>query len=137
MPTEERDDTATLHRMMPFAATLGITVTCYTPEEVRVQIAWSPGLCTSGGGLHGGVLMALADSAGGACAFLNLPDGAKATTTVESKTNFLRAVRGGTVEAVARPIHIGRTIIVIETDVRDGDDRRVALVTQSQLVLTG
>ena len=137
MPTEERDDTATLHRMMPFAATLGITVTCYTPEEVRVQIAWSPGLCTSGGGLHGGVLMALADSAGGACAFLNLPDGAKATTTVESKTNFLRAVRGGTVEAVARPIHVGRTIIVVETDVRDGDDRRVALVTQSQLVLTG
>ena len=137
MPTEERDDTATLHRMMPFAATLGITVTCYTPEEVRVQIAWSPGLCTSGGGLHGGVLMALADSAGGACAFLNLPEGARATTTVESKTNFLRAVRGGTVEAVARPIHVGRTIIVVETDVRDGDDRRVALVTQSQLVLTG
>ena len=137
MPTEERDDTATLHRMMPFAATLGITVTCYTPEEVRVQIAWSPGLCTSGGGLHGGVLMALADSAGGACAFLNLPEAARATTTVESKTNFLRAVRGGTVEAVARPIHVGRTIIVVETDVRDGDDRRVALVTQSQLVLTG
>ena len=137
MPTEERDDTATLHRMMPFAATLGITVTCYTPGEVRVQIEWSPDLCTSGGALHGGVLMALADSAGGACAFLNLPEAARATTTVESKTNFLRAVRGGTVEAVARPIHIGRTIIVIETDVRDGDDRRVALVTQSQLVLTG
>ena len=137
MPTEERDDTATLHRMMPFAATLGITVTCYTPDEVRVQIKWSPDLCTSGSGLHGGVLMALADSAGGACAFLNLPEAARATTTVESKTNFLRAVRGGTVEAVARPIHIGRTIIVIETDVRDGDDRRVALVTQSQLVLTG
>ena len=81
--------------------------------------------------------MALADSAGGACAFLNLPSGAAGTTTVESKTNFLRAVRGGTVEAVARPIHVGRTIIVVETDVRDGDDRRVALVTQSQLVLTG
>jgi len=137
VPTEEPDDTATLHRMMPFAATLGITVTCYTAEEVRVQIEWSPGLCTSGGGLHGGVLMALADSAGGACAFLNLPEGAKATTTVESKTNFLRAVRGGTVEAVARPIHVGRTIIVVETDVRDGDDRRAALVTQSQLVLGG
>ena len=122
---------------MPFAATLGITVTCYTPGEVRVQIEWSPDLCTSGGGLHGGVLMALADSAGGACAFLNLPDGAKATTTVESKTNFLRAVRDGYIEAVARPLHKGRTLIVVETDIRDAQQRLAGRVTQSQLVLAG
>jgi len=82
-------------------------------------------------------VMALADSAGGACAYLNLPEGAKATTTIESKTNFLRAVRNGTVEAVSRPIHVGRTVIVVETDVRDQDDRLVARVTQSQLVLAG
>ena len=132
----ERDDTATLHHMMPFAKTLGVTVTRYRPDEVRVSLGWSEELCTSGGGLHGGVVMALADSAGGACAYLNLPEGARATTTIESKTNFLRAVRSGTVEAVSRPIHVGRTVIVVETDVRDADDRLVARVTQSQLVLT-
>jgi 1,4-dihydroxy-2-naphthoyl-CoA hydrolase len=137
MPSGERDDTATLHRMMPFAKTLGVSVTRYEADEVRVRLGWSAELCTSGGGLHGGVVMALADSAGGACAFLNLPEGARATTTIESKTNFLRAVRSGSVEAASRPLHVGRTIIVVETDVRDADDRLVARVTQSQLVLAG
>jgi 1,4-dihydroxy-2-naphthoyl-CoA hydrolase len=61
--------------------------------------------------------MALADSAGGACAFLNLPPGAAGTTTVESKTNFLRAVRDGYIEAVARPLHKGRTLIVVDRPV--------------------
>jgi 1,4-dihydroxy-2-naphthoyl-CoA hydrolase len=136
MPSGERDDTATLHHMMPFAKTLGVTVTRYLADEVRVRIGWSPALCTSGGGLHGGVVMAVADSAAGACAYLNLPEGARATTTIESKTNFLRAVRSGSIEAVSRPLHVGRTIIVVETDVRDEDERLVARVTQSQLVLT-
>lgn len=69
--------------------------------------------------------------------FLTLPDGAAGTTTVESKTNFLRAVRGGYAEAVARPLHSGRTLIVVETDVRDERDRLAARVTQTQLVLDG
>lgn len=80
--------------------------------------------------------MALADSTGGACAFLNLPAGAQGTTTVESKTNFLRGVRDGYVEAVSRPLHIGRTVVVVETEVRDAGNRLVAKVTQTQLVLT-
>jgi 1,4-dihydroxy-2-naphthoyl-CoA hydrolase len=79
--------------------------------------------------------MALADNTGALCAVLNLPDDAEGTTTVESKTNFLRAVRGGYVEAVSRPLHAGRTLLVIETDIRDGQQRLVARVTQSQLVL--
>jgi uncharacterized protein (TIGR00369 family) len=120
---------------MPLAKTLGIETLVNSPEEVRARLDWSESLCTSGGVLHGGVIMALADSTGGACAFLNLPEGASGTTTIQSTTNFLRAVRAGHVEAVSRPLHTGRTVIVVETDVTDADDRRVARVTQSQAVL--
>ena len=80
-------------------------------------------------------LMALADSSGAACAFLDLPDGSQGTTTVESKTNFVRGVREGYVEAVSHPLHVGRTVVVVETDARDNDDHLVARVTQTQLVL--
>lgn len=131
------DATATIHGLMPFARTLAIEVRKYTPGEVRARLAWAAELCTAGGVLHGGVLMSLADTAGGACAHLNLPEGAQGTTTIESKTNFLRAVRSGFAEATSRPLHTGRTVIVVETDVRDDRDRLVARVTQSQLVLTG
>jgi uncharacterized protein (TIGR00369 family) len=79
--------------------------------------------------------MALADSAGGVCAFLNLPPGGT-TATIESKTNFLGAVRDGAVTARARPLHIGKTTIVVETDVFDASGRRVARTTQTQAVLT-
>ena len=70
-----------------------------SPERVVLRLDWRPELCTSGGLLHGGVVMALADSAGGACAFVNLPEGATRTATIESKTNFLGAVTDGTVIA--------------------------------------
>ncbi|MCL2582664.1 MAG: PaaI family thioesterase [Streptosporangiales bacterium] len=122
--------------LMPFTRTLGITCERYEPGEVRARLPWAAGLCTSGGVLHGGAIMALADSAGGACAYLNLPDGAKGTTTVESKTNFLRGARSGYVEAAARPLHSGRTLIVVETEVSDDQGKLVAKVTQSQLVLS-
>ena len=79
--------------------------------------------------------MSLADTTGGACAFLNLPSGANGTTTIQSTTNFLRAVRSGYIEATSRPLHAGRTVIVVETDVTDADERRVARVIQSQAVL--
>ena len=121
---------------MPLTATLGVDFSAYTKEEVRARLAWAQGLCTVNGLLHGGAVMALADSTGGACAFLNLPAGAQGTTTVESKTNFLRGVRDGYVEAVSRPLHIGRTVVVVETEVRDAGNRLVAKVTQTQLVLT-
>ena len=78
--------------------------------------------------------MALADTAGATCAFLNLPEGA-GTSTIESKTNFLRAVRSGTVTATSRPLHAGRTVVVVETDVTDADSRLVAKVIQTQAVL--
>ncbi|HEU4970832.1 MAG TPA: PaaI family thioesterase [Gaiellaceae bacterium] len=119
---------------MPLGATLGIRM-FGDADEVDATIDWAPGLCTAAGVLHGGVLMSLADAAGGVCAFLNLPAGAAGTATIESKTNFLGAVLEGTVIARARPLHIGKTTIVVETDVFDAADRRVARTIQTQAVL--
>jgi uncharacterized protein (TIGR00369 family) len=119
----------------PFAGLLGLEVSAAEAEEVRGTLAWAEERCTAGGILHGGALMGLADTLGGVCAFLNLSEGAT-TATVESKTNFFRAVRGGTVTGVARPLHVGRTFIVVQTDLTDDEGRRVAQVTQTQAVLT-
>jgi 1,4-dihydroxy-2-naphthoyl-CoA hydrolase len=121
----------------PFAGLLGLEVTDGArPEEVRGTLEWAPERCTAGGILHGGALMGFADTLGGLCAFLNLPAGESATTaTVESKTNFFRAVRKGRVNGVARPLHVGRSFIVVQTDLTDDDGRRVAQVTQTQAVL--
>ena len=136
MSREQEEVTARFRTAMPFAATLGIEVLAYTASEVRARLAWSEELSTAGAVLHGGAIMALADSTGAACALLNLPEGVAGTTTVESKTNVFRSVRGGYAEAVSRPLHVGRTLIVVDTDVTDGDGVRVARVTQSQLVLS-
>jgi 1,4-dihydroxy-2-naphthoyl-CoA hydrolase len=127
--------TAQMHAVMPFTALIGATALRAGPEEVALRLEWGPGRCTSGGLLHGGVLMALADSAGGWCAFLGLPEGATGTATTSSNTHFLRPVTGGHVEAVARPLHVGRTVIVLDTEVRDAAGRIAARVTQSQAVL--
>ena len=77
------------------------------------------------------------DSLGGVCAFLNLPEGAAGTTTIESKTNLLRAVKEGTVTATTTPLHRGRTLAVLETELRNGDGKLVAKTTQSQAFLRG
>ena len=127
-------DPASLVAMMPFSAGLGIELTAAAAGEVTGQLAWRPELCTTAGLLHGGVVMALADSLGGICAFLNLPEGAS-TSTIESKTNFFRGVRDGTLHATARPLHVGRTTIVVQTDLMDDRGKRVAQVTQTQAVI--
>jgi 1,4-dihydroxy-2-naphthoyl-CoA hydrolase len=125
-----------LHQVAPFAAVVGAEVMAATPEEVRLRLEWTEERTTAGGAMHGGALMALADMAGAVCAFLNLPDGATGTTTIQAGTNFLRAVRDGHVEAVARPLHAGRSTVVVEIDVRDAEGRAVARTTQTQAVLT-
>jgi 1,4-dihydroxy-2-naphthoyl-CoA hydrolase len=128
-------DTAVLTQIrdtMPFAALLGVELLDARPELVRARLDWAPERCTAGGLLHGGVLMALADSGGGVCAFLNLPDGASGTATIESKTNFLRGVREGSVIATTTPLHAGRTTIVLETEIAREDGALVAKVTQTQ-----
>ncbi len=130
----ETADLAGLVDMMPFAGRLGIQLASAEPAEVRGSLAWSAELCTTGGILHGGVLMALADSIGAICAYLNLPEGA-GTATISSSTSFLRGVRGGVLQAVARPLHAGRTVIVVQTSLADDRGRLAAQVTQTQAVL--
>lgn len=133
----EESPTELVHRLMPLCATLGIRVRAYRPGHVELAVDWAPALCTSGGVLHGGIIMTLADSAAGLCAFLSLPSAAQATATIEGKTNFLAAIRSGTATAVARPLHVGSRTIVIETDVRAGDGRLAARTLQTQAVLGG
>ncbi len=120
--------------LMPFARHLGIELEVAEPSEVRGGVEWRPELCTAAGVLHGGVLMAVADSLGAVCAYLNLPPNTT-TATIESKTNFFRAVRGGRVHFTARVLHKGKTTIVVQSDVTDGEGRAVAQVTQTQAVL--
>lgn len=119
---------------MPLCETLGIRAEALAPDEVVLALDWAAELCTAGGLMHGGTLMALADSAGAACAYLNLPSGASGTATIESKTNFLRGVREGKVTAVARPLHVGSGTVVVETELNNGG-HLVAKVTQTQAVL--
>lgn len=127
--------TRMLQEAIPLAKTLGLKVIANQAHEVRFRLEWSDALTGAGVGLHGGTIMAVADSSAGVCAFLNLPPGATGTTTIESKTNFLRAVRAGHIEAVSRPLHVGRSVIVVETGIEDQQHRLVAKVTQTQIVL--
>jgi 1,4-dihydroxy-2-naphthoyl-CoA hydrolase len=119
---------------VPFARALGIEIAAAARGEVRATMPWAAEHCTVDGVLHGGALMSFADTLGAVCAFLNLPEGTT-TTTVESKTNFFRAVREGTVTGIARPLHAGRRFIVVQTDLFDDEERRVAQTTQTQAVL--
>lgn len=129
-------DADPLVSLMPLCATLGFRTVTNSRELVEMEVEWAESLCTTAGLLHGGVLMALADSTGAACAFANLPEGAAGTSTIESKTNFLGAVREGmTVRAASRPLHAGSTTIVVETEVRTSDGKLVAKTTQTQAVL--
>jgi 1,4-dihydroxy-2-naphthoyl-CoA hydrolase len=121
---------------MPFPLMLGIELQSATADEVQGTMPWREDLCTAGGILHGGALMAFADTLGAVCAFLNLPPGA-GTATISSSTNMLRAIRGGTVTGTARPIHAGRSVIAVRTDLHDDERRLVAAVTQAQAVLGG
>jgi len=129
-PTDPRE----LLALMPFAGLVGVELTKVEPGEVTGRLAWSAERCTAAGVMHGGALMTLADSLGGVCAYVNLPPGAR-TTTIESKTNFFRGVYAGDVTAVARPLHVGRTVIVVQTDLRDDTGHHVAQVTQTQAVM--
>lgn len=128
-------DTATpeqLRDSMPFAALIGVELLQASSDGVRGRLDFAPERCTTGGLLHGGALMALADCCGGVLAFLNLPDGAIGTATIESKTNFLRGVRDGAAHADAHVLHAGRTTIVIETTIAREDGALAAKVTQTQ-----
>jgi 1,4-dihydroxy-2-naphthoyl-CoA hydrolase len=127
------NDLTALAEAMPFAKAVGVELTAATRQEVTGTLAWTEQRCTVGGVLHGGAVMTLADSVGAVCAFLNLPPGAT-TSTVDSTANFLRAIRGGTASAVSRPLHVGRTVIVVRTEVFDADGHLAAHVVATQAV---
>jgi len=114
---------------------LGIRFVEATPDRVVAELTYRADLTTIGGSLHGGTLMAFADTVGAAATVLNLPPGAS-TTTLESKTNFFAAGRGGTVRAESTPLHRGRRTMVWQTRVTDAGGRLLSLTIQTQMVLT-
>ncbi|MGJ4900451.1 PaaI family thioesterase [Bradyrhizobium sp. HKCCYLRH2060] len=121
---------------MPFADLKGVTFTEASADRVVAQMQVRPDLCTLHHTIHGGAIMALADSVGAAATVINLPKEAKGTTTIESKTNFIGGAKEGTVvTATATPVHRGRRTQVWQTRVETEDGRLVAIVTQTQLVL--
>ena len=118
-----------------FAQHLGVTVVEATPERVIFDMPVTPVLANRNGVLHGGAIMGLADNAGGTATFLNLPEG-RSTTTLDSKTNFMRPIRIGDVaRATSEPLHLGKTIQVWQTTITRGDGKVAAIVTQTQMVL--
>ena len=120
---------------LPFARLLGIEFLSASPERVTAEMLVRPDLCTVKSAVHGGALMAFADTLGAAGTVLNLPAGA-GTTTIESKTNFLAAAPAGAkVLGEATSVHRGRRTMVWQTRLTLENGRAVALVTQTQMVL--
>jgi 1,4-dihydroxy-2-naphthoyl-CoA hydrolase len=114
---------------------MGIEFADVTPDKVIAQLTVRKDLCTLGDNLHGGAIMAFADTLGAVAAILNMPQGAR-TTTIESKTNFIRGAPIGTrVTGESIPVHKGRTTVVCQTTIRSEAGKLVALVTQTQLVI--
>jgi uncharacterized protein (TIGR00369 family) len=121
--------------LLPFAALMGVEITHAAPDRVEGRLVVRPDLCTAGAILHGGAMMALADSLGAVGAFLSTPAGLR-TTTLESKTNFIAAAKvGTTVSAVSTPLHIGRRSSVWTTRIEGEGGKLVAVVTQTQMTV--
>jgi uncharacterized protein (TIGR00369 family) len=121
---------------LPFADLKGVIFTDAEKDRVVARMLVRPDLCTAGHIAHGGAIMAFADSVGAAATVINLPEDAKGTTTIESKTNFIGGAKeGATVIATATPVHRGRRTQVWQTRVETDDGKLVALVTQTQMVL--
>jgi len=121
--------------MLPFAALLGVEFVAAGPDRIVAELTVREDLCTRPAVLHGGAIMAFADTLGGVGTMLNLPEGA-GTTTIESKTNFIAAApTGARITAEATPLHRGRRTMVWQTRITTAEGRLVALVTQTQLVL--
>ncbi|TAI65188.1 PaaI family thioesterase [Bradyrhizobium sp. Leo170] len=121
---------------MPFAELKGVIFTEADKDRVVAKMLVRPDLCTLYHTIHGGAVMALADSVGAAATVINLPEDAEGTTTIESKTNFIGGAKEGTtVIAVATPVHRGRRTQVWQTRLETEDGKLIAIVTQTQMVL--
>jgi 1,4-dihydroxy-2-naphthoyl-CoA hydrolase len=122
-------------KTMPFAELLGIRILSATPERLTAEMVVREEFCTVPAVLHGGAVMAFADSLGAYTTMLNLPEGAS-TTTIESKTNFFAPAPAGTiVTGECAPLHRGRRTMVWQTRITNAQGRLLALVTQTQMVL--
>lgn len=120
---------------LPFATLMGLKVLEATPEKVTAELPVRPELCTKPAILHGGAVMAFADTLGAVATIANLGAGFS-TTTIESKTNFFAGIpEGETARAECTPLHRGRTTMVWQTRITRADGRLAAIVTQTQLVL--
>jgi len=121
---------------LPFSSLMGITFVEAEKDRVVATLLVREDLCTAGHTVHGGALMAFADTVGAAATVINLPEDAKGTTTLESKTNFVSgAPAGTTITATATPIHRGRRTQFWQTRIETAEKKLVALVTQTQMVL--
>lgn len=118
--------------LMPFAEQAGVRLTAVSSGAVTGELEWAPHRCTTEGVMHGGALMLLADTVGAVAAFMHLPEGAR-TSTIASTTQFFSAVRDGTVEAIARVEHAGRSVMHVTTQLASGG-RAVAMTSQIQAV---
>src|SRR3954451_2520978 len=122
---------------LPFARLMGVTIVSVAPDLIVGELKVREDLCTRPAVLHGGAYMGFADTIGAVATVANLPDG-MTTTTIESKTNFFSAIPlGDTARAECTPLHRGRTTMVWQTKITRRDGKLVAIVTQTQLVLTG
>jgi 1,4-dihydroxy-2-naphthoyl-CoA hydrolase len=122
------------HRLPAFAQHIGIEILSAEPRRVVGRIVLGPQHSNGLDRVHGGAIMSLADTLGATGTVLNLPKGS-VTTTIESKTNFLAAGRGSELIGEALPLHIGRNTMVWQTTIYDSEQRRLAIVTQTQLVI--
>jgi 1,4-dihydroxy-2-naphthoyl-CoA hydrolase len=122
--------------MMPFTKLMGLEVTSQEKGRIVGRISVREELCTTGKIMHGGAVMAMADALGAIGAYLNIPEGAKMTTTIESKTNFMRAAPfDSVVTGECTPLHVGRRTSVWQTTLRNEEHKTIAVVTQTQMVL--
>lgn len=133
-PDLDENLTALAHSQMPMTQLLGLGIVGGDADEVRARCSWAAERCTSGGILHGGYLMAVADSVGAMVAVFNLPEGA-ITATIESKTNFIRGVSEGDLDVTSTLVHAGRTTIIVQTDITRADGKLVTRTTQTQAVI--
>lgn len=133
---DKNDRMRAIAEMQPdYARHLGSELISATPERVEFHMKVTQVLANRNGVLHGGAIMGLADNTGGTGTFMHLPEG-KTTTTLESKTNFLRPIRlGDTARAVAVPLHLGRTTHIWQTTITRDDGKVAAIVTQTQMII--
>ncbi|KNZ30789.1 MAG: phenylacetic acid degradation protein [Methylibium sp. NZG] len=130
-------DPATLQPLLAplFPGLMGLQLTEVSTERVVATMKVRPDLCTTGGTLHGGAVMAFADTLGAVGTFVNLPEG-KGTTTVDSSTKFIGAAKvGSNVTGESTPFHRGKTTMVWQTLIKSDTGKLCAVVTQTQLVL--